>query len=156
MMDFNESPIAIDRPPHPFGGEWGTSVASHEEQTPISAHRAEQERSEDIFAAMLHTEEHYLPSTPFRSHHRHCDELPIKYPEWRSKICDWSYRIVDHFSVDQSLTSVGRNPSETISDILIQKAETRFFPFGAGSFHITRMHCDKVRLRTTRLSHKVR
>lgn len=123
MMDFNESPIAIDRPPHPFGGEWGTSVASHEEQTPISAHRAEQERSEDIFAAMLHTEEHYLPSTPFRSHHRHCDELPIKYPEWRSKICDWSYRIVDHFSLDREVVGIAMNLFDRYSAICKAEAE---------------------------------
>ena len=59
---------------------------------------------EDQLRAMLRTEKAYTPSV--LSPNNKNDTI---YAEWRSKICDWSYRVVDHFGYDRELVAVAMN-----------------------------------------------
>ena len=59
---------------------------------------------EDQLRAMLGTEKAYTPSV--LSPNNKNDTI---YAEWRSKICDWSYRVVDHFGCDRELVAAAMN-----------------------------------------------
>jgi len=58
---------------------------------------------EDQLRAMLRTEKAYIPSI---SPNNNNDTM---FAEWRSKICDWSYRVVDHFGYDRELVAAAMN-----------------------------------------------
>ena len=36
-------------------------------------------------------------------------ELPVMYPEWRTKITDWCYRVVDHFQYEREVVGIMMN-----------------------------------------------
>ena len=60
---------------------------------------------EDQVQAMLATEKAYTPSVVLNNNNND-DNM---YPEWRSKICEWSYRVVDHFRYDREIVAVAMN-----------------------------------------------
>ena len=61
---------------------------------------------EDQFQAMLGTEKAYTPSVVLNNNN---DDTSTMYVEWRSKICEWSYRVVDHFGYDREIVAVAMN-----------------------------------------------
>jgi hypothetical protein len=38
-----------------------------------------------------------------------CSEQGVPLAEWRGKICQWSFRVIDHFRLDRSLVASGMN-----------------------------------------------
>ena len=36
-------------------------------------------------------------------------DLPVMYPEWRTKITDWCYRVVDHFQYEREVVGIMMN-----------------------------------------------
>ena len=64
---------------------------------------------EDQLNAMLHLERTYrVESVACRKGREH-GEQPQPNEDWRRKICEWSYRVVDHFRIDRDVVSVAMN-----------------------------------------------
>mmetsp|Transcript_25200 Transcript_25200/g.55931 ORF Transcript_25200/g.55931 Transcript_25200/m.55931 type:complete len:491 (+) Transcript_25200:438-1910(+) len=82
----------------------------------------------DTLAAMLRQEFDYTPAAsapccglqPLADALAPHQQLPVSFPEWRSKICDWSYRVVDHFHYDREVVGVAMNLFDRYS--ALQKA----------------------------------
>lgn len=63
---------------------------------------------EDQLLALLHLERSYqVDQIPCRKSTKREDRLP--HEDWRRKICEWSYRVVDHFRIDREVVSVAMN-----------------------------------------------
>lgn len=93
----------------------------------------------DTLAAMLRQEFDYTPaaSAPCCGRQPLADalaphqQLPVSFPEWRSKICDWSYRVVDHFHYDREVVGVAMNLFDRYS--ALQKASEEASSFCNGT-----------------------
>jgi Cyclin, N-terminal domain len=70
---------------------------------------AELELLEDQLSALLVTEESYLVlHIPCKAIALSSDSRPLG-EEWRQKICQWSFRVIDHFRLDREIVSFGLN-----------------------------------------------
>jgi hypothetical protein len=59
----------------------------------------------DQLAALLKVERNYsIPYIPCKSQHSG-QQKPLQH--WRRKICQWSFRVIDHFHLDREVVSVG-------------------------------------------------
>lgn len=62
----------------------------------------------DQLLAMLAVERSYhVPHIPCRGSPEDTDRLP--YGEWRRKICQWSFKVIDHFRLDREVVSCALN-----------------------------------------------
>jgi hypothetical protein len=70
--------------------------------------RANAELVEDQLMVLLDRETAYtVPHTPCRASIVDPDRLP--YDEWRRKICQWSFKVIDHFRLDREVVSCAMN-----------------------------------------------
>lgn len=58
-----------------------------------------EDENESMLFAMLKQDEEYL-SAPMS---------PSELPHWRRKICDWSYRVIDHFGYERDVVYIAMN-----------------------------------------------
>jgi hypothetical protein len=66
------------------------------------------ELAADQLMAMLAIEETYkIPTILCRASTIESDRLP--YGEWRRKICQWSFKVIDHFRLDREVVSCAMN-----------------------------------------------
>jgi Cyclin, N-terminal domain len=69
----------------------------------------ELELLEDQLSAVLVTEESYrVLHIPCKAISQSSDSRPLG-EEWRRKICQWSFRVIDHFRLDREVVSFGLN-----------------------------------------------
>lgn len=62
----------------------------------------------DQLMALLAAERSYtVPHIPCRGSADEADKLP--YGEWRRKICQWSFKVIDHFRLDREVVSCALN-----------------------------------------------
>lgn len=72
------------------------------------ATKADLELQLDQLMRMLVVEESYkVPHIPCRASTGHSDRVP--YGEWRRKICQWSFKVIDHFRLDREVVSCAMN-----------------------------------------------
>ena len=70
--------------------------------------RADEDMALDQLMAMLEVERSYhVPHIPCRGSPDDTDRLP--YGEWRRKICQWSFKVIDHFRLDREVVSCALN-----------------------------------------------
>jgi len=74
----------------------------------------EQQLAEDQLIAMLHVESQYkIPNMACRRSScltfEEDDDSSPPHEEWRRKICEWSFKVVDHFRYDREVVSVAMN-----------------------------------------------
>eukprot|EP00521_Asterionellopsis_glacialis_P009989 CAMPEP_0195288690 /NCGR_PEP_ID=MMETSP0707-20130614/5257_1 /TAXON_ID=33640 /ORGANISM="Asterionellopsis glacialis, Strain CCMP134" /LENGTH=488 /DNA_ID=CAMNT_0040348589 /DNA_START=105 /DNA_END=1571 /DNA_ORIENTATION=- len=75
----------------------------------------EQQLAEDQLIAMLHVESQYkIPNMACRRSSSLTFEEDVAgadgpHEEWRRKICEWSFKVVDHFRYDREVVSVAMN-----------------------------------------------
>ena len=63
---------------------------------------------EEQICAILSVEEAYqVQHVPCQSEEDNCN--PLLGDEWRQKICQWSFRVIDHFQLDREVVSFGLN-----------------------------------------------
>ena len=95
--------------------------------TPTTRHRDMNDRScnffthlnfdliQDQIGAMLSQEKKYQihPNTShdddLSSRQGHIEVIFLPKEEWRKKICEWSYRVVDHFRMDREVVAMSIN-----------------------------------------------
>lgn len=64
--------------------------------------------ADDQLKALLMMEKSYvIPFVPCRNPSNQGKQLP--YGDWRRKICQWSFRVVDHFRLDREVVSASLN-----------------------------------------------
>ena len=62
----------------------------------------------DQLMALLVVEQSYkVPHIPCRAAYAQSDQLP--HGEWRRKICQWSFKVIDHFRLDREVVSCAMN-----------------------------------------------
>lgn len=61
----------------------------------------------DQLLALMHTEKSYrVVAIPCHAH-ENSSRVPLE--EWRRKICQWAFRVVDHFRLDREVVAAGMN-----------------------------------------------
>lgn len=64
----------------------------------------------DQFCTMLRVEESYrVPFVPCQTHCNHSDGGRHPFGEWRRKITQWSFKVIDHFKIDREVVSSAMN-----------------------------------------------
>jgi hypothetical protein len=64
----------------------------------------------DQLLCLLKTEQDYIVHfTPCRQALYIADEDYMPLEDWRKKICQWSFRVIDHFHLDREVVTVGMN-----------------------------------------------
>jgi len=103
----------------------------------------EQQIAEEQLVAMLHIESQYKVNTA------QCRQRPSfllssleetsgsPHEEWRRKICEWSFKVVDHFRYDREVVSVAMN----IFDRFLSKSQQQ--SSCSSSFHPPQYHFHK-------------
>lgn len=76
---------------------------------PVSQHQKEdQEMAIDQLVTLLSVERTYeVPQISCRGSSEETDRLP--YGEWRRKICQWAFKVVDHFRLDREVVACALN-----------------------------------------------
>ena len=70
--------------------------------------KADSQLVEDQLMALLLAEETYqVPHVPCTTSSVDPDRIP--YAEWRRKICQWSFKVIDHFRLDREVVSCAMN-----------------------------------------------
>lgn len=74
----------------------------------ISAPKVDAELALDQLVTLLVVEQSYtVPHIPCLGSHDEADRVP--YGEWRRKICQWSFKVIDHFRLDREVVSCALN-----------------------------------------------
>ena len=91
-------------PISPISSPSSVFAASHYDHPSLLSERSV---VEDQLVAMLRLEQTYqVDRIPCRNH---ADAYDRPHDDWRRKICEWSYRVVDHFHIDREVVSVTMN-----------------------------------------------
>ena len=94
--------IAMD-----MGSPLSTGEGLCSEESFLGINSTHRELVEDQLVALLETEQSYrIRSVPCRAEPGH-SRVPLE--EWRRKICQWAFRVIDHFRLDREVVSVGMN-----------------------------------------------
>lgn len=68
---------------------------------------ADESMGRDQLHVMMKIEQSYVvPLIPCRSE-SNCSQAPLE--SWRRKICQWAFRVIDHFRLDREVVAIGMN-----------------------------------------------